>query len=78
MRGVAVLKDAVRFESADSTNVARNHCRTKGQPEHVKVMAARIAKPIKEATWRAPKGKTGKTSNFAPASRQNALFAEAA
>jgi hypothetical protein len=78
MRGVAVLKDAVRFESADSTNVARNHCRTKGQPEHVKVMAAKIAKPIKEATWRAPKGSTGKTSNFAPASRQNNLFAEAA
>jgi hypothetical protein len=78
MRGVAVLKNAVRFESADSTNVARNHNRTKGQPQHVKALAAKMAKPIKEATWRARTGITGKTSNFAPATRQNELFAEAA
>lgn len=26
MRGLAVLPELVRFDSADSTNVARNHC----------------------------------------------------
>jgi len=64
MRGVAVLKDAVRFESADSTNVARNHCRTKGTAGHVATMAARIAAPIAAASSLAAKGPTFETSNF--------------
>jgi len=64
MRGVAVLKDAIRFESADSTNVARNHCRTKGTPGHVKAMVKRITKPVHEAADRAAYGVASPTSNF--------------
>lgn len=42
MRGLALLPVAPRFNSADSTNIARNHCRTKGAPEHVRRFANRI------------------------------------
>lgn len=66
MRGVAVLEQAIRFESADSTNVARNHCRTKGQARHVRTMASRIQAPIAAAAARARKGVTSPTSNFDP------------
>ena len=41
MRGLGVLHFA-GFDSADSTNMARNHNRTKGQPDHVAAMARRI------------------------------------
>lgn len=64
MRGVAVLASAIRFESADSTNIARNHCRTKGQPNHVATMAARIAAPIIERLAQARYGTSAPVSNF--------------
>ena len=49
MRGLGKLHKFPRFDSADSTNVARNHCRTKGQPEHVRAMADRIKNQIDRA-----------------------------
>lgn len=64
MRGLAVLKDCVRFESADSSNIARNHCRTKREPDHVRTMAARIAAPIALAAAAAPRSSHGSPSNF--------------
>lgn len=64
MRGVAVLPEAIRFESADSTNVARNHNRTRGQPEHVATMVARVNQPTALAAAQAKVGPTSKTSNF--------------
>jgi hypothetical protein len=64
MRGVAMLDKAIRFESADSSNVARNHCRTKGQAQHVRKMADRIAAPIQATAAAAPTGTTYATSNF--------------
>ncbi len=64
MRGLAVLPQAIRFDSADSTNIARNHCRTKGQPGHV----AAMAKKIKATVAAVPRviGKTYPTDNFGP------------
>jgi hypothetical protein len=67
MRGVAVLPQAIRFESADSTNVARNHTYTKGEPEHVKTMVARVNKKVQDAADYAPIGAASETSNFAKA-----------
>ena len=67
MRGLAVFASAIRFDSANSTNVARNHCRTKGQPNHVGVMAGRIAGPIMTAATTAPRSPASPTSNFDPA-----------
>lgn len=64
MRGLAVLADCVRFESADSSNIARNHCRTKREPAHVAAMAARIAAPIVTAAAAAPKRSHGSPDNF--------------
>ena len=64
MRGLAMFPKAIRFESADSSNVARNHCRTRGQANHIAAMAARIEGPIQEAARQAPKGATYATSNF--------------
>jgi hypothetical protein len=65
MRANGVLKDAIRFESSDSTNVARNHSRTKGQPWHVGVMAGRVEAPIYQAARSAPRGRpAAETSNF--------------
>lgn len=62
MRGIGMLSRAIRFDSADSTNIARNHCRTKGQPNHVAAMAARIAAKIDaEQKWI---GAAYQTSNF--------------
>lgn len=42
MRGTSVAPEALWVSSTDSTNVARNHCRTKGEPEHVRTFADRI------------------------------------
>jgi len=64
MRGLAVLQEAVRFNSADSTNVARNHCRTKGESGHVARMANRIRAEVARAAARAPIGEACQTSNF--------------
>jgi hypothetical protein len=62
MRGIGMLHRAIRFDSADSTNIARNHWRTKGQPNHVAAMAARIAaKVYAEQKWI---GTAYPTSNF--------------
>ena len=59
---LAVLPQAIRFDSADSTNIARNHCRTKGQPGHV----AAMAKKIKAGVEAVPRvlGRTYVTDNF--------------
>lgn len=46
MRGLGKAHKFLRFDSADSSNIARNHCRTKGQPLHVQAMAARIERQI--------------------------------
>jgi hypothetical protein len=64
MRANGVISSAIRFDSSDSTNVARNHCRTKTQPEHVRSMAAKIAAPIRAVAARAKHGRTFPTSNF--------------
>jgi hypothetical protein len=65
MRGLAVLKDAIRFQSADSTNIARNHCRLKGKVERrAAVMHDKIAAPIVASAEAAPIGPTTPTSNF--------------
>lgn len=74
MRGMAMLPKALRFDSADSTNIARNHNRTKRQSRHVAAMAMRLAGQLAKAPRRV--GKAYKTSNFAPAERQRALFEE--
>ena len=50
MRGLGKCHKFPRFDSADSTNVARNHCRTKQQPNHVRTMVDRIARQFIEAT----------------------------
>lgn len=42
MRGLGKAHDFIRFDSADSSNLARNHWRYKGQPGHVQLMADRI------------------------------------
>jgi hypothetical protein len=49
MRGLGKYHKFPRFDSADSSNVARNHCRTKGQPDHVRAMADRIKSKIDRA-----------------------------
>lgn len=64
MRGLSVLAEAVRFESADSANIARNHCRTRGTPDHVRTMAARISDPIHLAAAVSAKTAPFPTSNF--------------
>lgn len=46
MRGLGQLATVEWANSADSTNVARNHNRTKGQPFHVARMAARLRRQV--------------------------------
>jgi hypothetical protein len=46
MRGLGVYKDVIVADSADSTNVARNHRRGGDVPGHVRALADRIAAPI--------------------------------
>jgi hypothetical protein len=72
MRGLAVFPEAIRFESADSSNVARNHCRTRGAPDHVAAMVERIEQPILEARNLAPRGVAHRTTNFID-ERENAM-----
>lgn len=62
MRGLAMLPKAIRFESADSSNVARNHCRTKGNAGHVAAMAARLRACV--AAVPRVIGQTFETDNF--------------
>jgi hypothetical protein len=73
MRGLAVYPKAIRFESADSANIARNHCKTKANAGHVRAMADRIAAPILAAAARPERGATFPTTNFAPAADDRAL-----
>jgi len=49
MRGLGKFHKFPRFDSADSSNIARNHCRTKHHPNHVRVMADRIKSQIDSA-----------------------------
>lgn len=49
MRGLGKMHKMLRFDSADSTNIARNHCRTKANPNHVRTMANRIRSQIVQA-----------------------------
>jgi hypothetical protein len=77
MRANGVIASAIRFESSDSTNVARNHCRTKGEPQHVRTMADKVAAPVRAAARAAKVGRTYATSNFGPAEPELEL-AEAA
>ncbi len=49
MRGLGKYHKFPRFDSADSSNIARNHCRTKVQPDHVRAMADRIKTKIDSA-----------------------------
>jgi hypothetical protein len=49
MRGTSCATEAIWVQSTDSTNVARNHCRTKGQPEHVRAFADRIQDGVDDA-----------------------------
>jgi len=46
MRGNGILHRAIRVDSSDSSNIARNHCRTKHRTNHVNEMARRVAAPI--------------------------------
>lgn len=69
MRGLGVFAKACRFDSADSTNVARNHNRTRGRLRHVRAMANRIEGEIQAAADQAPIGETATTSNFEDAER---------
>ena len=65
MRGLGVLHELIRFESADSTNVARNHSRYKDLgDQRCKVMADRISSKIHAVAYAAPFGRTFDTSNF--------------
>jgi len=64
MRGLGVIHEAIRFDSADSTNVARNHNRTRGAERHVATMAARIRSRVVAAQGRV--GPAYPTSNFSP------------
>lgn len=68
MRGLGQLKRGRHpFTTADSTNIARNHCRTKGQENHVAIFRARIegdsfpAAPCAlwpQASWETPRDMT--------------------
>lgn len=67
MRANGVIASAIRFDSSDSTNVARNHCRTKGTPNHIRQMADKIAAPVRAAASAAKFSRTYPTSNFSDA-----------
>lgn len=65
MRGLGVLHELVRFESADSTNVARNHSRYKQHgDDRCKMMADRISEKVHTKAYAAPVGRTFPTTNF--------------
>ena len=64
MRGLAVLPEILGANSADSVNVARNHCRTKGAPRHVAAMANRIRGAVARAAAKAEVAIAWPTSNF--------------
>lgn len=51
MRGLGVFADLTRFESADSTNVARNHCRHKQThgDDRARYLADRIRSQVDQA-----------------------------
>jgi hypothetical protein len=63
LRGLGVLHEATRFDSADSANVARNHHRTRGQSQHVTALARRIEERVRSNCR--PGGRAYPTSNFA-------------
>jgi hypothetical protein len=46
MRGVAVLPSVSWADSADSTNIARNHARRKAVPQYLQAMAAAMQGPV--------------------------------
>lgn len=64
MRANGAIAGAIRFDSSDSSNIARNHCRTKGQEQHVRKMADKVAAPVRAAAAAAKIGPTYPTSNF--------------
>ena len=64
MRGLAVLPEVIRFNSADSSNIARNHCRTKHEPRHVARFANRIRASVARAAMVASVVPVLATSNF--------------
>lgn len=65
MRGLGVLPDAIWVNSADSSNLARNHCRTRGQAAHVARFANRIRVGVMKAMAIAPTRAPCVTTNFA-------------
>lgn len=65
MRGLAVLEGALWVNSADSSNIARNHCRTKHEAGHVAKFANRIRSAVMRAMVDARVREAGPTSNFA-------------
>lgn len=67
MRGLAVLPEVLGANSADSTNVARNHCRYRGSLEHVRKMSNRIRASVARAAAKAEVGIAWPTSNFGSA-----------
>lgn len=67
MRGLAVLPEAIRFSSADSSNIARNHNRTKGNAGHVRAMANRIRGAVARVAARAAVSCDEPCSNFSDA-----------
>ena len=62
MRGLGVLHEFTRFDSADSTNIARNHHLTRRTPRHVASLAARIEARVRRHCI--PGGVAHPTSNF--------------
>lgn len=64
MRGLAVYRDHVAADSADSTNVARNHRRGGPVPGHVRGLADRIRAPIETRYRMARPAPPVRQSNF--------------
>ena len=63
LRGLGILHQATRFDSADSANIARNHHRTRGEGQHVARFVQRIETPIRTNCIHG--GRAYPTSNFA-------------
>lgn len=68
MRGLGILHRAVRCDSADSCNVARNHHRSRHRPDHVAQMAHRIEKKVRDRVrWIGPAYPTSNIRDPRPA-----------
>lgn len=66
MRGLGVLPELIRFESADSTNIAINHCRYRDShgAERVRFMHSRIRGELSAAEAMADVEECAPVSNF--------------